>query len=391
MKLRKVMVAVAAVALTVGMASCNDDTAKGSENDAKMMEIATQFVDHTVIPTYSSLAKASQELVEALETLQSSRTDANAKAAAEVFLEARAYWEKSEAFLFGAASDFGIDPHIDSWPLDEDRFNYLMASDSMMNILSGEDADVAAGESLGATLLGFHGIEYILFEEGQPKSASKISDKEMIYAVAVAGDLRNCCYQLEVSWAGDKAPKDHIELLEDLEWNYTVGGGNFSYGENMKNAGKAGSVYLNPTNALVSIVQGSIDIADEVGTSKIGKPHTGTSDEDIHYIESPYSWNSITDFANNIRSIQNVYMGGIEGQRENSKSLYAFLQETNPDLASRVRLAIEKAIDEIAGEANGMKFPFVNNRTDASAGEAMDACAEVSSILEEVITAIESL
>lgn len=27
-------------------------------------------------------------------------------------------YEESEAFLFGAATDFGIDPHIDTWPLD---------------------------------------------------------------------------------------------------------------------------------------------------------------------------------------------------------------------------------------------------------------------------------
>ena len=37
----------------------------------------------------------------------------NVKATCETFLEARAWWEKSEAFLYGAATDFGIDPHIE--------------------------------------------------------------------------------------------------------------------------------------------------------------------------------------------------------------------------------------------------------------------------------------
>ena len=35
-----------------------------------------------------------------------------------LFLQARQSWEESEAFLYGAATDFGIDPHIDTWPLD---------------------------------------------------------------------------------------------------------------------------------------------------------------------------------------------------------------------------------------------------------------------------------
>ena len=51
---------------------------------------------------------------------------------------ARAYWENSEAFLFGAAGDFGIDPHIDSWPLDEDAFNTLMNSPAMIEALDRE-------------------------------------------------------------------------------------------------------------------------------------------------------------------------------------------------------------------------------------------------------------
>jgi uncharacterized iron-regulated protein len=31
---------------------------------------------------------------------------------------ARADWEQSEAFLFGAADEYSIDPHTDTWPVD---------------------------------------------------------------------------------------------------------------------------------------------------------------------------------------------------------------------------------------------------------------------------------
>ena len=39
-------------------------------------------------------------------------TDTDVKAACEAFKAAREYWEKSEAFLFGAATDFNIDLHM---------------------------------------------------------------------------------------------------------------------------------------------------------------------------------------------------------------------------------------------------------------------------------------
>ena len=318
MKYKKIMFAAMLLASASFMTSCSEEKDKNEgTDDATMTAIAEQFVDHTVIPTYTTLAAKSQELVDALETLKEQKTDANVKACANLFLEAREAWERSEAFLFGAAADFGIDPHIDSWPLDESAFNSLMSSPDMLAQLEGDNGDVAAG-NLGPSLLGFHGLEYILFKNGQPKSAAEITTDHLTYAVAVAGDLRNCCYQLEVSWAGDKAPEEHVARVEDLELNCTVGGGDYSYGDNLKNAGKAGSIYQSATNGLMAIVDGSKSIADEVGTSKIGKPHQGTSDEDIHYIESPYSWNSITDFKNNIISIQNSYMGGIEGQRDDS-------------------------------------------------------------------------
>ena len=362
--------------------SKSDSTVTPGNNDAVKTTIINQFLDHTVAPTYTKLALYSDELVNDLKTLKGDMTQANVNKAAASFLEARHWWEMSEAFLFGAASDFGIDPHIDSWPLDEDAFNNLMASPSMLAALDTEDGDIVAGEQLGNALLGFHGIEYILFRDGQARPVAEITDDDMIYAVAVAGDLRNRCFQLEVSWVGDAAPASHVALMEELEFNTTVNGGDFSYSENMQKAGQAGSTYVTLTQAIQSIIDGSIDISDEVGTSKIGKPHTG---EDPTYVESPYSQKSILDFYDNITSIKNAYMGGNEGERDESKSLHAYVQGIDAQLDSRIVEAINNALTKI----NNMAAPFVNNYADPSAGEAMDACQELSDVLAEAKVAIQ--
>lgn len=381
------------LAAAVLFAACGKDNKTpdpvSNPNDALFEQIASTFLTKTVYPTYTALAAESEELAAKLGALKAAKTQANVDAACAIFLKARADWEKSEAFLFGAATDFGIDPHIDSWPLDETQFNNLMGSPKLLEGLEGEDGDAYANDNLGNTLLGFHGIEYILFEGGKPKDAAKITADQLTYAAAVGGDLRNHCYQLEVSWVGEAAPKAHREKVEALEYNTTVSGSDRSYGENMLNAGKAGSTYPSWTAAMQAILQGSSDIADEVGTSKIGKPNSG---EDVTYIESPYSYNSITDFYDNIVSIQNAYYGGIAGNRDEARSLHAFFSKNKPELDKKIVDAIDKALAEIGtGEKDpgtGMKFPFVNNITDASVKEAISACADLVKVLSEAKSAV---
>ena len=375
-----------AVALlaTMTLASCEKENTIDTpavDNAQQAQAIAAQFVDHTVAPTYSALAAKAELLASQLAALKANPTDAGVREACETFLAAREQWEKSEAFLFGAAGDYGVDPHIDSWPLDEDAFNTLMNSPAMLEALDAEDGDVVAGERLGNALLGFHGIEYILFRNGQPRSANAITADQWKYVVAVAGDLRNRCYQLEVGWIGDAAPASHIAKLDDLEMQYTVAGGEYSYGENMKNAGQAGSTYGTRTAALMAIVQGCSDIADEVGSSKIYAAWHG---EDVTYIESPYSYMSITDFHNNIISIQNAYMGGVEGQRDESKSLHNYVKNLNAGLDTKVTSAISNALAKI----DAMPAPFALHYSEPANGEAVEACTALSEALDEVIDAI---
>jgi uncharacterized iron-regulated protein len=381
---RNTAMMMAMAALTATAVSCskeNDNT--HNEDDSQAAAIAEQFVDHTVVPTYGALAAKTEQLATELAALKANPNDAALRQACETFLAAREEWEKSEAFLFGAAGDYGVDPHIDSWPLDLDAFNTLMNSPEMLSSLDSEEGDAVAGDRLGNALLGFHGIEYILFANGQPKSASAISASQWTYVAAVAGDLRNRCFQLEVGWMGDEAPASHIAKLDDLELPYTVAGGDYSYGENMKNAGQAGSTYASRKAALLAIVQGCIDIADEVGTSKIGAAHSG---EDPTYIESPYSQKSIIDFHNNIISIQNAYMGGVEGQRNESLSLHHYMHNLDAALDSKVLEAIDNALAKI----DAMPAPFVNNISNPANGEAMEACAALSEALDEVVEAIRN-
>lgn len=325
------------------------------------------------------MAIKAADLVEDLRTYRKDHTQENLNKACDDFITSRSWWERSEAFLFGAASDFGIDPHIDSWPLDLPALQKYLDKAANIKELDGEDSDIVARTKLGQELLGFHGVEYILFENGKPRTAGSISEEHLIYAIAVAGDLRNSCWQLLTAWAGEEhASKLNKELvkhiLEDVELQVLVGG-QFSYGENMVKAGQPGSIYRSWINAMEAIVSGCNDICDEVGTSKIGSAHTG---EDISYIESPYSQRSIHDFYDNITSVENVYLGGIEGNR--GASLHQYMQTHNKAMDAKVL----KAIDNAKNAIKSMKAPFVLNYTDAGCKTAMDACKALDETLSEL-------
>ena len=364
------------------LSSCNHSEVTISDDeqrDKAYQEIAETFVNKTVVPTYTKMAQKTVDLVEDLRAYRKAPTQENLNKACEDFIESRGWWERSEAFLFGAANDFGIDPHIDSWPLDLPALQKYLEEATNIKELDGEDSDIVARTKLGQELLGFHGVEYILFENGKPRTAGTISEEHLIYAIAVAGDLRNSCWQLLTAWAGEEyASKLNKELvkhiLEDVELPVLVGG-RFSYGENMVKAGQPGSLYRSWINAMEDIVSGCNGICDEVGTSKIGKAHTG---EDASYIESPYSQRSILDFHDNITSVENVYLGGIEGNR--GASLHQYMQTHNKAMDAKVL----KAIDNAKNAIKSMKAPFVLNYTDAGCKTAMDACKALDETLSEL-------
>ena len=97
----------ASILMTVNFSSCNKDPQENGEEANKDTKeaIVKQYLNHTVYPTYANLATETDKLVENLEALKANKTQANVNAATVTFLEARHWWEMSEAFLFGEYSN----------------------------------------------------------------------------------------------------------------------------------------------------------------------------------------------------------------------------------------------------------------------------------------------
>ena len=129
-----------ALSAMVGMnvTACSDDDPVNQEEsgtlsaqEQALKDVITDYTDQTVIPTYKGMADAAMELHSLCIDIRTKKSDgtlstADVEAAGEAWKTARDYWEKSEAWLFGPAGDYYIDPHIDSWPLDKTGMDALL-------------------------------------------------------------------------------------------------------------------------------------------------------------------------------------------------------------------------------------------------------------------------
>ena len=358
----------------------------------------------TVNLTYSLLATETQKLYEDLLALKTKMKGEASASQSEIddicaeFLLARGYYEESEAFLFGAATDFGIDPHIDTWPLDLQGLADALSNKTQMSNLDAENEDDAiayAAGKLGQELLGFHGIEFVIFRDGKNREASAFNGneghatfkntgvtglEEIIYATAVAGDLRDRCWQMEVSW-NENAPAEHAKRVEDLELPSRIQGNGYTYGQNFLAATKSGSTYATWIAAMRDLVNaGCMNICNEVANTKIGNPYSG---EDPNYIESPYSQRSFYDFEDNMESIWNCLNGGRSESRDTGKSLMAFVQENNPSMASSINKAYEAAIAALK-TCQALPGGFVNNTSAKEVGVAQAAINDLNTELSKL-------
>lgn len=386
MDFKKLLNITLAAALVTGLTACGDDDDNNSSDNGLSQKEKTfkaaivPYVNNTIVPTYKGMADNAILMSDACNAIaeafgNGTLTTEHVKAAGNYWNLCRDYWEKSEAFLYGAAADYNIDPHIDSWPLDKNAMEELL-----VDLRGGKSWTI--DNNAGYGLLGFHAVEYMLFELSEDGNTSlphntNYTKEELVYLCTVAEDLRNQCIRLEASWAGmEYISVEKQDILAETELEPSI-----NYGWSMKNAGEGGSLYKTYQEAAEDLVQGCIDIADEVGNTKIGRPANGSSEDDKNYIESPYSLNSINDFVGNIISIRNAYQGSNAGDA----SISDYIKSVDPALDTKVKTQIEECIILI----KKIPEPFAKSATGPEADAAVTAVGtDLVDTLEEVMTAL---
>lgn len=322
------------IGVFVFIASCSDDPVKPQSNHREILDNETNQV---IIKTYYDLNEKSTTFSERVDEFSTIKTQEHLDLLRQLWRDARKPWEQAEGFLFGPVDIQGIDPSIDSWPVNVIDLDAVLSSSDP---LTKEYID-----GLEGTLKGFHTLEYLLFGLDGTKTIVEFTDRQIEYLKACAQSLKGETSKLHAAWLSGPNP----------------------YGEVLKTAGEpSNQVYLSQKSALQELVDGIITIADEVGNGKINDPFVRNN---LTLEESRFSANSKQDFADNIRSIQNIYFGSIDGTF-NVNSLSGLVKTKNGSLDAKISNQIQVAITSILNipgtftEAISVNRPAIQNAQD---------------------------
>jgi len=366
--------------------SCDDTNSDDNEEyDALYRQILTNYVDKTIIPTYKNMAEAALEMRAANEALKANPSDATMKAASDAWMKARIWWELSEAFLFGPVSEdaFNVDAHIDSWPLE---------LEDIKAAIEEENGDVTGREAwnMEEGVIGFHTTEYLLYRDGKSRPISELSEAELKYLTAVTDALVWDCMLVYVAWAGENNVSAQIKTVfnenEDIVDFFNSRPNFKNFGDKMK---LEANFYSSLEAAVTEISEGAKTIAEEVGATKIDAPY---ADRKIEEVESWYSWHSLDDYTNNIKSIKNAYLGGIDDASRTSVCLSSYVKQVNPALDEQVKSKIEECMTKIAAIGNGGKsfYEVVRDQINkAEVDAAVDACLELRDLFGKVTDSVQ--
>ena len=315
-----------------GLAACSNNDGVSSAEQCKVSDglvagapslidkaVLENYTDNVVVPTYKSLAANAGELKTAAIALKNSPTEESLSAMQAAWVAARIPWEQSEGFLFGPVDANAYDPALDTWPLNKTDLETVLTSNAALT------SDFVA--TLDDNNKGFHTIEYLIFGEDSQKKIAAFTAREYEYMIAASENLQNVATLLVNSWT------------EGVD-------GAKPFRETFVTAGEAGNtVYPSISAAGQEIINGLIGIAEEVADAKIANPFDA---QDPNLVESQFSFNSLQDFSDNMRGIENSWKGAAPDQIvKTGTSLSDRIGSHDPELNTCVTTGIQNSIDAI--------------------------------------------
>lgn len=336
-------ISILTIVMAIVFVACkkdSDNTTTDSPDTVKQ-GVINDLAANVIIATYDDMKAKAGQLAADIATFNTQSTDANLAACRQSWFAVRQAWERSEGFLFGPVATNNIDPRIDTWPV-----NYQSLDSVLVNNQTYTDAFI---ESLEDALRGFHPIEYLLFGQNGTKKVADFNQSQKEYLGALVANLNKLCDQAAADWhGGHKA-------------DFTNPGGSSTYSSQRE-------VYEEIVNAMAGI-------CDEVANGKIKEPY---DQKDPSLEESPFALNSVKDFTDNIRSVENIYTGKytVDG-----RGMEDFVKLYNLSLHNKISQQIQAAINSL----NNITVPFGQAITQ-QATQVENAMAAINNLKETLET-----
>lgn len=133
--------------------------------------IVANIVDNVIVPTSRDMMNLNTTLQQKIIAFQQNPTTKGFADLGDAWIAARQPWESFEAFLFGPVSDDGLDPNMDSWPLDRDGIvNLLNSQDWSQMEWTGSYDEESEKIAAAQGLRGFHTLEFLIFKNGKTRT-----------------------------------------------------------------------------------------------------------------------------------------------------------------------------------------------------------------------------
>ncbi|MBE7176230.1 MAG: hypothetical protein INR69_07510 [Mucilaginibacter polytrichastri] len=302
--LKTALLLIPAILVSTSCKKSKDDG--GGAQDDLQSEILANISANVCTASYVDMADRTTKMQADINTFIGSGTEADLATCRADWKAIRVTWEQTESWLFGPVEGDKIDPRIDSWPVNFNDLDGILAN--------SDGLTESYVDGLEDELKGFHPIEYILWGKNGNRTAASFTAREKQYLVALTQNL--------------------VKLTQSVRDTWKNG-----YSQQLATAGSGSTEFSTKQAAFVQLVAAMADICGEVGDSKIKDPFDA---QDASQEESPFAKNSFIDFTNNLLGTMDVYQGKFGGS--DGKGLEDLVQANNRSLDADIKAKYAAAV-----------------------------------------------
>ena len=340
-------------------AGCGEDTGEALQGHGHHGGHLAETYAAVVLASYEDSLAAAEELDRAIGELVKSPSAANLEAARTAWYAAREPYLQTEAYRFydgpidhepkGDDDEEGPEGLLNAWPLDENYIDYV-ADDAEAGIVNDPSVEISkeelaalnaqGGEENIAT--GYHAIEFLLW--GQDRSETGPGARPHTdYVTGNGGTAETQDRRGEYLTAVSSLLVDNLQSLVDAwkpdEDNY-----------------RAELEGLEEGQALERILTGMIILSGfETGGERLQTALDTGEQEDEH---SCFSDNTTRDMVQDVRGIQNVYLGRYETVDGDTVSGERSVRDAVADRDEALAEKVEARIAESLELAEALERPF---------------------------------
>ncbi|MBK20929.1 MAG: hypothetical protein CMP63_01240 [Flavobacteriales bacterium] len=168
MKFNNIITIISAASL---LWSCVTDSGNENVDDFDIKELLANTADRIILPQFEDLKESTAALESAYSDFESSTTGENLRALQNKFNESYIAWQACSFVNYGNTTLLTLSSTLNTYPTDVDKINSTFETTEEFDLKSAEYAKI----------IGFPGLDYLLFEGNENEIIERVSSKAIEY------------------------------------------------------------------------------------------------------------------------------------------------------------------------------------------------------------------